>query len=336
MKKQKVMNICFVTDESYAAYAGVVIASILANAEKDTNFAFYLFDNGITDTTKSKLKTVENDHVKIIFVDVSGITNEMSKLKQCVKHISKASYLKFFMADLLPDIDKLLYLDCDLIVKTSLNELYDTDLKSNLIAAVEDVGYTYWCKHNEELKLKFLCMNSGVMLVNCDLWRKEKLSDKLVACAQDHDKVGFGQDQPVLNFVLRDRVLFLPFKWNVQDTFFRDEIELQNRPERTEIDAIKENPGIIHYTFVRKPWNDFAVVRARDFWEFYLKTPFCDNHDKQIYFSYIHLSDKIDQIIIKNNKRRLKYRIVRSLSHITFGKLRKYLRAKKEKMEKGF
>jgi len=271
------INICFVTDENYAPYMGVTITSILKNAKKNENFDFFIFDNDITETTKSKLKSLENQKVNINFVNVSHIIDKYEALENTVAHISKASYLKFAIADLLPNIDKIIYLDGDLIVKKSLAELYNIELKDNLIAAVEDVGYTYWSQHNEELKLKFKCMNSGVMLINCDLWRKENLSIKLLECAADHDKVGFGQDQPVLNYVLKDRVLFLPFKWNVQDTFFRDEIELKNRNDKKECKYVKKHPIIIHYTYVKKPWDFPAMRKAEEYWKYYKMSPFYDS-----------------------------------------------------------
>lgn len=276
----KKINICFVTDENYAPHTAVTICSILKNAKFDEIFHFFIFNNDITEKTKEKIKQMENNHNVIEFIDVSHVMSEFQNLKQVIPHISKTSYLKFAIADSLPDIDKILYLDGDMIIKSSLYVLYNVNLEDHLIGAVEYVGYTYWSKHNDDLKLKFKCMNSGVMVINCCLWRKEKLSQKLLECAKDHNKVGFGQDQPVLNFVMRDRILFLPFKWNVQDTFFRDEVELKDRPERLEIERVKKQPGIIHYTFVRKPWADPSMNKADEYWKYYKISPF---YDKKTY-----------------------------------------------------
>ena len=270
----KKISICFVTDDNYAPYMGVAITSILKNAKKDESFDFYIFDNGIKESTKAKLNTFESPNVHIKYVDISTVEDKFIVLKQTVPHISKASYFKFVIADLLPNLDRIIYLDGDLIVKESLWDLYNIDLGDNLIAAVEDVGYTYWSQHNEELKLKFKCMNSGVMLINCDLWRKENLSAKLLECAADHDKVGFGQDQPVLNYVLKDRVKFIDFKWNAQDTFFRDEIELKDRDDKKACKYAKHHPAIIHYTYVKKPWNYPTMRKADEYWNYYKDSPF--------------------------------------------------------------
>lgn len=346
--KNNIINICFVTDDNYAIHAGVAMCSILENANEKDNFAFYIFDNGISDEKKSKLQKMASDKVTIKYVALDSVAKKYQTLTQTVKHITKSSYFKFAIADLLPDVDKIIYLDSDLIVETSLKDLFDVKLGDNLIAAVEDVGYTYWSKYNPELKLKFKCMNSGVMLINCDLWRKENQSSKLLECAADHDKVGFGQDQPVLNFVLKDRVLFLPFKWNVQDTFFRDEIELADRPERAEIDDVKQNPGIIHYTYVRKPWNDFGVVKAAHYWKYYKRSCFydADNYinmwlEPRLDFvnsaldeacSTIKKYSKVKELYNVFVKKSLKYKLIRFLAHITFGKMKKHFKNMKRSM----
>ena len=272
--KTNTINICFVTDDNYAPYVGVAIYSIIKNAKKDDHFHFYIFDDKISTSTKNKLSKMIKSNSSITFVDVSSVENIIKDLKQTVSHITKSSYLKFAIADLLPQVDKIIYLDGDLVVQNSLSDLYNIDLEDNLIAAVEDVGYTYWSKHREELKLKFLCMNSGVMLINCNLWRKEKLSDKLIEITKNHDIVGFGQDQPVLNYVLKGRVKFIPYKWNVQDTFFRKGVEYNASSNKNAWDEATLNPVVIHYTFVKKPWVYPFMNKAEIFWEYYLNSPF--------------------------------------------------------------
>lgn len=297
------INVCFVTDENYAPYMGTAIYSIVCNAKHNRRFVFYVFDSGIQEKTKETIKKIAGRN-EVNFIDSSVFSQKLASLPQTSAHITKSSYLKFIISDVLKDLNKVLYLDCDLIVTRDIKELYDADIENNLIGAVEDVGYTYWSKHNNDLKLKFKCMNSGVMLINCDLWRKENLSAALIECASDHDKVGFGQDQPVLNFVCKNRVCFLPFKWNVQDTFFRDSAEIQDRADIEECHEARDNPAIIHYTFVRKPWNDFDVVKVSEFWKYHKYNPLCNMNNIPSCAGKTHLPSFL----------------VRLLSHITFGK----------------
>ena len=286
------INICLITDDNYAPYVGVTLYSILKNACIDDNFNFHIFDNGISETNKDKLKLIETTNCKINFIDLSEWVQKINNLQQTIPHISKTSYLKFFIADILKDFEKIIYLDCDLVVETSLNDLYNINTDDYLLAAVEDVGYTYWSKHNEDLKLKFKCINSGVMLINCKKWRETNLSQYLLDCAANHDKVGFGQDQPVFNYVCKDKVLFLDHFWNVQDTYFRDEIEINSRNDIENCHYAKNNPKIIHYTYIRKPWNYPFMNQAGKFWDYYLQLDFINENNKKTYENLKILYDK--------------------------------------------
>ncbi len=269
------INICFVTDDKYAPYTGVAMYSIIKHLPAGTPTHFYIFDNAITPQTKQKMEQLLPASSNISFVDVSSCLGTLQQLQQTAAHITKTSYLKFFIADLLPEVDKIIYLDGDLVITDDITALWNTPLEDKLLAAVEDVGYTYWCQHNPELKLKFKCMNSGVMLINCKKWRETNLSAQLLACAKEHDKVGFGQDQPVLNYVCKDQIVFLPFYWNVQDTFFRDEIEIVDRKDIAACHEAKNFPKIIHYTYVKKPWNYPFMRQADVFWKYYAASSLC-------------------------------------------------------------
>lgn len=277
------MDICFVADENYAPYMATVIYSILKNNKNMDCFNFYIFDNGILEKTKKNLLKIVDEKVSIKFINCLPFEKNLNELNQIAEHITKTSYLKFVIADTLNHLDKVLYLDCDLVVMSDLEELWRYELENNLLAAVEDVGYTYWSKSNEELKLKFKCINSGVMLINCNLWRKEKLFKKFMKCAKKHEVVGYGQDQPVLNYVCKNRILYLPFIWNVQDTFFRRGIEIQNRTDIQECDFARINPAIIHYAYIEKPWNNINIFNAIYFWKYYKDTPWGNNKGECIY-----------------------------------------------------
>lgn len=272
-KVTETIPVCFVTDESYAKYMGVTITSILKNSEYD-NYTFYILDKGIKPKTKSRLKRICANKAKIKFIDVTKFSSRFDSLKQKASYISKSSYYKFAIAELLPDLDKVIYLDSDLIIKKSLKDLFNTDVSNYLLGAVEDVGYTYWAQRRDDLKLKFKCINSGVMLINCTKWREEHLMDTLLKCAEDPEKVGKGQDQPVINYVCKDRILFLDLKFNAQDAFFRDGIEILNRNDTRDCAIATKDPVIIHYTTANKPWKFPFRNNGQEYWSYYIKSPF--------------------------------------------------------------
>ena len=267
------INICFVTDDNYAKNVAITITSIKHNKKDNDSLHFYVIHNNITQNNKNIILSSIQKRAKLDFIDItrSKIYNEIMQLKQKSKYITKSSYFKFVIADILCDVDKVIYLDSDLIIKESLSDLYNVDLENYLFGAVEDMGYTYWQKHSKEKMLDFLCINSGVLLIDCVKWREQNLSEQLInATLNPEIRKCFGQDQPVFNYVCKDKIKFLDYKWNAQDSFFRDKPEKANHINKDAITKAANNPAIIHYTGARKPWNDNTVQKAEE-WKFYRK-----------------------------------------------------------------
>ena len=161
---------------------------------------------------------------------------DMDLVKDCPRyaegsHISLAAYYRIFLGNLLPlKIHKVLYLDCDLVVVGSIEKLRNTDLKTFAVACVEEM-----CSGREEIYTRLhypssdSYFNSGVLLVNLDYWREEGLMSKaLDYISKNGSKLVFN-DQDVLNALLHDCKLFLPFRYNVQDGFLRRKRRM--RPE---------------------------------------------------------------------------------------------------------
>lgn len=280
---EKRIPICLMSDNNYAPPLGVTIYSAIKNADSNDLMDFYIFDNGISDENIQKIKNLETPNCSITFIDTKEYAEKINDLKQNAHHITKTSYLKFFMADILKDFDKIIYLDSDLVIEKPLSDLFKINIDDYLFASVEDVGYTYWCHYHDHFKLDFKCINNGVMLINSKKWREENLSQQLIECAKDHDKLGFGQDQPVFNYVCRDRILFLEHYWNVQDTYFRDGPEIAARNDIEKCHYAKNNPYIVHYNYDKKPWNTPFMLKGEYFWKYYLDLPFLSKQERKIY-----------------------------------------------------
>ncbi|MDD3191974.1 MAG: glycosyltransferase, partial [Bacilli bacterium] len=117
------INICFTPSDNYAQHMAVVIASILKNAAFGDDFSFYVLDSGISDSNKNKiseLQKIKNFNIKYVKLD----TSVLDSLPIVLNHFTTAIYYRFMTADLLPEVDKIIYLDCDLVVCSSLKELF--------------------------------------------------------------------------------------------------------------------------------------------------------------------------------------------------------------------
>jgi lipopolysaccharide biosynthesis glycosyltransferase len=137
-------------------------------------------------------------------------------------HVSAAAYYRLMSALILPaNIEKILYLDSDIIVRHSLSELWEIDLKDQALAAVDDLWPTTeaFVAHMEILGLpsNTRYFNSGVMLINLNYWRQNNVCERATAFVRENpEKVEF-HDQDALNVILVGRWIHLPGTWNGQD-----------------------------------------------------------------------------------------------------------------------
>ena len=242
-------------DENYVEYCGVMLSSLfIHNPQED--FRIHAINSNISSTQQNRLTTFcQKFNTSIFFynVDFSSIKDFPIKEKD---HLSLAAYLRLFMSTLIPEnIDKILYLDCDLIVTSSIKDLWETDINNVSVAAVEESPpYDIDAPTALGYPVEYSYFNSGVMLVNLKAWREKNLLEcckKFIADNYDIIKL---HDQDVLNALLYKERKFLSIKWNVMDFFLFTKPLIQTR-RMNDLHTAIENPGIIHFTGKRKPWS---------------------------------------------------------------------------------
>ena len=184
------------------------------------------------------------------------------------KHLSKEAYLRFLAAEVLPEtLDRVVYLDCDLVVLDDIFELYDTDLNGMAIGAVEDAR---WADGATESRLARLgarpgapYVNSGVLVLDLHTWRRDNLARDLFAFVAEHGSLLLRHDQDALNVVLQDRIRLLDKRWNVQTLMFSPAARKMLLPEDEAAKQARRHPGIVHYSTGSKPWAFRAPGRRK-------------------------------------------------------------------------
>ena len=169
-------------------------------------------------------------------------------------HISSIAYARYFIPDYIPEA-KVLYLDSDLIVNTSLEKLFSLDLEKKLLAAVKDTdGITF---------------NTGVLLINNEKCRQEKLKEQLIeqsiATIREVEEgrfENFNGDQTILNQVCSNQWLELDKEFNLQ--VGHDLTAFYNKWNNYFNEVVP--PSIIHFVSYRKPWTTLIANRYRDLW----------------------------------------------------------------------
>lgn len=254
------INVALTFDDNYTEQCIVLMTSILYNKGNE-KIRFHILDGGLSDKNKNKIFEIKNCEISFHLLNSNLFKN----------YIKKDYYPVSMLGTLvLPDVikvDKLIYLDCDIVVNTSLIELWHLDLDDSYIAAVEDAnGKKYSRKFRLNPWSKFF--NSGVMVVNCKKWRENNISKRAVAFAMENTGTRLGYDQNVLNKFFEGNVKFLDMKWNLQYCPLSIWPTYKNKDEY--MNAIN-NPAIIHFVGDFKPWK---------------KGLGCFNPKQQKYFKY--------------------------------------------------
>ena len=230
------INICLFCDENYAQHAGVAIASILANAKTEDNIFIYILDGNISEESKNKilsLKSIKDCSIEFVKVD----EKEFEDYKKISTHnyITIPTYYRLKLSTLLLQVDKIIYLDCDVVVCNSLRELYNIDLGENIFGGVLDIDIP---KRNNP---KYV--NAGVLLMDLDKVRHQNIENQFLEYTRyNRENIHLG-DQEIINDVLKGKILNIDEKYNVQS-----------------MDYIKRStftkaPAIIHFICRKKPWS---------------------------------------------------------------------------------
>jgi lipopolysaccharide biosynthesis glycosyltransferase len=244
------LNIVFVTDDNYFKHMFIAIESIINNTKKTNCLTFYILDLGISLLNKNLLHDKYNNYSNVNLEFLNVDSSELIKYK-IKTHVSTAAYSKIYICDLIK-VDKIIYLDSDLIFNDDILNLWNEFDNEVSIKAVWNPFYNY---DNKYLGVADNCrtFNSGVMLLNLDLMRKNGSSKELENYLNKyHDKTKL-HDQAAFNAIFKDDWSELDEKWNYQVSM------IQNSHIRLGIDKktyfnLYNNPSIIHFTTNSKPW----------------------------------------------------------------------------------
>lgn len=180
------------------------------------------------------------------------ISQSAQILRNFKSYLTEASLYRILaINDLAGIVDKVLYLDADIICSSNLSELYNTDISNSYVAVVPDIPkFTENFKNSNPSWEHSYYFNSGVMLINLFLWHQDNISGKLVNFMINSETLEF-PDQDALNLVLpEDRIIYLPKKFNA--TVIVDPKTGQLPPCQL---------ALIHFANKKKPWKPNADLK---------------------------------------------------------------------------
>lgn len=250
------INIVLCSDDNYAQHIAVVIASIMAKTKE--RVCFYVINDNISKDKIEKLKnTADTFKAQIEFITVSEDKFINVYLSG---HVSKAAYFRLALADILRnDIEKVIYLDVDLLVFDDINKLWQIDLENLPLAAVPDYGIMAsgrLCKQKKQvigLPVREKYFNSGVLVVNLKEWRKEDYTKQILEIINNNQFPH--HDQDALNKLFMHKWKELELRWNViPPIYYLFNKVVFNKKLRNSALKAKSDIAILHYAGSYKPW----------------------------------------------------------------------------------
>ncbi len=233
-------------DNSYFPHAATMLCSLL---EHNSNSRIHLFCSSVASGEIAKLRSlVARYGSELLCYEMASEEFHELRVDKGKSHSSIANYFRVLAPRILPaNIRKILYLDCDIIVRRSLQDLWSVDLCDHALAAVE---CSFWDPTSDffvPLPSGAKYFNSGVLLINLDYWRENDVCERTLAFVRNHPEKVNLYDQDALNAVLVNRWVTLPAVWNEQAQSTLD------RPALRDKNVV--DPAIVHFVSADKPWH---------------------------------------------------------------------------------
>lgn len=258
------MNICLTSDNNYAELCSLLMISILNNNENCYKCNFYIIDNNINEDNKNNIeKAIEGRNANIVYLQQFDLNKELG-FQIDVGRWTSSSLQRIFLCRMLPEsVEKILYLDDDMIVRHSLKELYETRLDDYIIAGVQDCV----CAKNRTnigMKEDSLYINAGMLLIDVAKWREFDFEEKAIDFVKKYNKKLQYLDQDIINAVLDGYICEVHPKFNSYSLIFNysyeEAIYYRNAKKyfsSEEYEAAKRDPYIVHFTsdaLSIRPW----------------------------------------------------------------------------------
>ena len=248
-------NVLVTLDRNYLSVLTTMLYS-LSQSDPNGVFTVYVAHDSLTDEDFLRLNTVIP---RTEFVNVR-VPQESLADAPISDRYPREMYYRLFAAQYLPEqLDRILYLDPDLVVLHSLRELYQIDFGTCLFAAASHIeSRTFRELNRRRLHLsehaKYL--NSGVMMMNLALLRKES-PQTIIDYIQSHKATLLLPDQDVLNALYADRTVPLdPLVYNLGEKYLRLKNLHLPPAEKLTLDWVRSNTAIVHYYGRNKPWKE--------------------------------------------------------------------------------
>ena len=264
-------------DDNYAKPLTVTLHSAASHLRAGSVLTVLLMDGGISESNWMAIK----ESLAGLPLDIHVLQPDPTRLRDLgiSHHITHTAYFRLLAAELLPDtLDKVIYLDSDVLVRDDLTQLWEMELGDHYCLAVQDIACPFvdarLAGANRKRSNPYMAslspirnwrqlgiqgnapyFNSGVMVLNLKRWRDDHIGEKLLDCLRQNQAFVWCWDQYALNVVFAGQWGQLPLRWNQGAHVFEYPSEQFSPVDAQQFVQMRDNPAIIHFTTEWKPWD---------------------------------------------------------------------------------
>ena len=281
-------------NEGFVSYLGVVLTSLIENASDDRNYDIIVLESDVSETSKERIKTLCKRNVSIRFFNMRAILAQLKDFDVYVEgYVPPETYNKIFLKEIMEGYKKVLYIDTDIVIRSDIAELYDTDLFGKALGASPNVANIHAARQNTEIRgnkfgdyLRDVLgveqfdhyFQAGIIVLDMTSEKaKNLLKLSLEKLKEIKQPVFF--DQCIFNSIFYGDVHFFSTTWNHVWYLQNYSYLKYTLDDNLFFDYAKSrlDPKIIHYASGDKPTNKFDWRLSSHFWAYLRRSPFADS-----------------------------------------------------------
>ena len=279
------VNLCFAANEKYARHLAAALYSVLKNRDTKRLYDVLILHKDISEESQKRILEMEKEgNVFIRFISMEQYEKQVAYDVGAYYSV-ETNYRLFLFGEMFAKYDRILYLDCDLIVEGDISGLYDVELGDCEAAAVRSEDFRLLSKIKKPIFMDRFPYNvdnyrtdalgmktpenyfiAGVLVMDLKKVRQRITQKQVFEILHRHNY--YYNDQDVLNIVFDGRVKNVDCRWNYM-TYIPEQLAKENVNNRKLFaELYRENPCIIHYTSAEKPWNSETKVFGDRYWKY--------------------------------------------------------------------
>ncbi len=259
------IHVSLVSDSNYLDFVLITMTSMLINLSKERELTLHFLypEGGITEEDLKRFESLQYFHpfeFHPISLDTKKFAEDYGR--------SRAILWRLELPNLLPELDRLIYLDCDMVLLDDISKLYDIDLEGHLLGGCIDRAGQKAYPEIAVSPAEYI--NSGMMLWDLKAIREAGLPEAWRKVYKEHPQWFHYPDQCLINYIAKGRIKKLPLRWNLINYVYR-RLPFEGTYTIEETKEALSYPGIAHFTGHHKPWLFWKTTHhafAKAFWHY--------------------------------------------------------------------